>query len=379
MQKKSKKRIHWPQVLMVLGFMAIGGVCGLLIVRFMDRTVNTDTGAGTELFLFAALILAMYAGLLLQIILHEAGHLIFGLLSGYRFSSFRIFNLMLILDNGKLRCKRFSLAGTGGQCLMSPPTPDADGNFPFVLYNLGGSLMNLLTALLFLPLALCVWQQPLASTLLLMLGVIGFAFALLNGLPLRLSAVDNDGRNIFSIRENPRARRAFWIQMAVNEQIARGVALQDMPEEWFALPAEEEMQNSMTATIAVLTANRLMAQNRLTEADVLMARLLAGSNAIVGLHRWLLLCDRITCEVLEENRTEVIQRLATKDLQKFMKSMKTFPSVLRTQYILALRHERNAAKAAKLQQQFEKIAKTYPYPADLAADRALMDQAATLQ
>ena len=100
---------------------------------------------------------------------------------------------------------------------------------------------------------------------------------------------------------------------------------------------------------------------------------------MVGLHRWLLLCDRITCEALGENRTEVIQRLATKYLQKFMKSMKTFPTVLRTQYILALRHERNAAKATKLQQQFEKIAKTYPYPADLAADRALMDQAATLQ
>ena len=379
MQQKSKKRIDWSQGLMVLGFMAIGGVCGLCILRFMDMTANTDAGAGAELFLYAALILAMYAGLLLQIILHEAGHLIFGLLSGYRFSSFRILNLMLLREDGKLRCKRFSLAGTGGQCLMAPPTPDADGNFPFVLYNLGGSLMNLLTALVFLLLARCVWQQPLASTLLLILCVIGFAFALLNGLPLRLSAVDNDGRNILSIRESIDARRAFWLQLAVNEQTARGVALQDMPDAWFSLPSAEGMKNSMCATIAVFAANRLLAQNQLTEADALMARLLAGSNAIVGLHRWLLLCDRITCEALGENRTEVIQRLATKDLQKFMKSMKTFPSVLRTQYILALRHERNAAKAAKLQQQFEKIAKSYPYPADLAVDRALMDQAVTLQ
>ena len=375
MKKKDKKKINRQEWLMTLGFMGIGGCCGILMIRFMDMTVSAGTPTVVELLMLSALFLAMYAGILLQIILHEAGHLLFGLLTGYRFSSFRIANVMLLKENGKLRCKRFSLAGTGGQCLMAPPVPDAQGNFPFVLYNLGGSLINLLSAIIFFLLALLVWHKALPSTLLLMLTFIGAAFALLNGLPLRLSATDNDGRNIRSIRENPGARRAFWIQMAVNEQIARGIPLQDMPEEWFILPTEEEMQNSMTATIAVLAANRLMAQNRLNDADVLMARLLAEENAIVGLHRWMLLCDRITCEALGENRVDVIQTLLTKDLQKFMKSMKTFPSVLRTRYILALRHEQDVAKASVILQQFETMAKSYPYPADLETDRALMHAA----
>ncbi len=378
-QTSTKKKINWQQWLMMLGFMAIGACCGFLMIRYMDMTVTAETSTAEELLALGLLFLAMYAGMFLQIILHEGGHLIGGLLSGYRFSSFRIFSLMLTEENGKLRCKRFSLAGTGGQCLMCPPTPDANGNFPYVLYNLGGSLMNLCSALLFFLLALAAWQMPLASTLLLMLAVIGLAFALINGLPLRLTAADNDGRNILSIGENPATRRAFWLQLAVNEQIARGVALQDMPEEWFTLPSEEAMKNSMCATVGVFAANRLMAQNRLPEADVLMARLLAMDSGMVGIHRCLLLCDRLTCEALGENRPDVIDDLLTREQQKFMKSMKTYPTVLRTRYILALCREGDAAKAEKLQQSFEKMARTYPYPTDLITDRALMEAACCRQ
>ena len=73
---------------MTLGFMGIGGCCGILMIRFMDMTVSAGTPTVVELLMLSALFLAMYAGILLQIILHEAGHLLFGLLTGYRFSSF---------------------------------------------------------------------------------------------------------------------------------------------------------------------------------------------------------------------------------------------------------------------------------------------------
>lgn len=371
-QKKPKQKSSWQQWLMMGLFMLIGACCGLLMIRYMEMTANTASSPAKDLLIFGALFLAMYAGMLLQIILHEAGHLVFGLLTGYRFSSFRIFSLMLIKEEGKLKCKRFSLAGTGGQCLMCPPQPAADGSFPYVLYNLGGSLMNLASSLLFFLLTLAMWQRPLASTLLLMLVVIGVAFALINGLPLRLTATDNDGRNILSIGQDPAARRAFWLQLAIHEQVSRNVPITEMPEEWFALPDEAAMQNSMCATIAVFAANRLMALGERAEADALMAHLLQMDSGIIGIQRCLLICDRITCEVLGENRKEIIDAMLTRDQQKFMKSMKTYPTVLRTRYILALLHENDQAKAKKLLQQFEKTARSYPYPADIQPDRDLL-------
>ena len=38
----------------------------------------------------------------------------------------------------------------------------------------------------------------------------------------------------------------------MNEQIAKGVRLKDMPEEWFALPDEEGMQNSLIAVLIIV-------------------------------------------------------------------------------------------------------------------------------
>ena len=43
------------------------------------------------------------------IIIHELGHLIFGLLSGYKFSSFRIGNIMLVKTGGKLKFKKLTI------------------------------------------------------------------------------------------------------------------------------------------------------------------------------------------------------------------------------------------------------------------------------
>ncbi len=89
-------------------------------------------------------------------------HLIFGLLTGYRFSSFRIFNLMLVKESGRLRIRRLSIAGTGGQCLMCLPDL-VNGTMPFILYNFGGAIMNILAALIdlilcfFLPKSSAGW------------------------------------------------------------------------------------------------------------------------------------------------------------------------------------------------------------------------------
>ena len=97
-------------------------------------------------------ILILLFSIFLQVLLHEGGHLVCGLATGYRFVSFRIFNLTFIRKDGKLCIKRFSLAGTGGQCLLTPPERPLE-DIPTTLYNLGGVLANLLTAILaFLPL-----------------------------------------------------------------------------------------------------------------------------------------------------------------------------------------------------------------------------------
>lgn len=372
MQKK--KKFPWQQCVVMLLYMLVGAVCGLAMVGYMDA--SAEEAAGAEWFRFALMVLAVCVAVYVQLIVHEAGHLLFGLWTGYRFSSFRIGSLMLIKDGEKLRFKRLSLAGTGGQCLMDPPDMQ-DGRIPFVLYNFGGAFLNIFCGVLcFIGYFLC-GKTTLAAVFFLMCAVLGAVFAVTNGVPMRLGTVDNDGYNALSLGKNKAALRAFWVQMKTNEQLSKGLRLKEMPAEWFEVPQDDEMQNSMVAALGVFACNRLMDERRFAEADALMAHLLQIDTAIVGLHRNLLICDRMYCALVHENRAEALQEMYTAEQKKFMKAMKNFPTVIRTEYAIALLAEQNTAKAEALRTQFEKCAKTYPYVADIQSERELMQLAET--
>lgn len=371
-ENTKKKKIAWGQYIGIGFFMLIGAVCGVLFVQYMESAMGGDKPLHEELLTLAVLFVGMYVGMFVQIVIHEGGHLVFGLLSGYKFSSFRIFSIMFLKENGKIKLKRLSIAGTGGQCLMTPPDM-VDGKIPVVLYNLGGSIMNVIASVIFWALSLVLKGIPLLSTLLLIFAIVGIGFAITNGVPLRMGMVDNDGYNAFSLSKNPAAMRAFWLQLKINDQNARGVRLKDMPEEWFELPAEEDMKNSLVATIAVFVCNRLMDAHEFEEADKLMARLIAMESGIIGLHRNLMIADRMYLELIGESRSTVIEGLLTKEQKKFMKQMKNFLSVIRTEYAYALLYERDAAKAEKIKLQFEKAVKSYPYASDIESERELLE------
>ncbi len=370
-KKPKKKKIAWQQYTAIFFFLLFGGVCGFMMMAYAESAADGKSFAKIApvlLILFAV----MYAALFLHIVIHEAGHLVFGLMSGYKFSSFRIMSFMWIKENDKIRMKHLSIAGTGGQCLMAPPDI-VDGKMPVVLYNLGGSLMNVIAGSIFLGLYFAFGNIYILDASMLLAAVIGFLIALMNGVPMRLGAIDNDGYNAWSLRKNSEALEAFWVQMKVNEQTSKGVRLKDMPEEWFEIPTDESMKNSMIATKGVFACNRITDMLRFEEADKLMAHLLEIESGIIGIHRNLLLCDRVYIELITENRSDALEMMYTKELKNFMKSMKNFPSVIRTEYVYALLHENDAEKAKKAEERFEKCAKTYPYACDIQSERELIE------
>lgn len=359
------------RILPMLFFILIGIACGLLIVEYFG-TIQLEGRSVIGMFLLLALyLIGMYGAILLQIIIHEAGHLLFGRLTGYGFSSFRVGSFMWVKDGKAIRFRRFSLMGTGGQCLLIPPEMK-DGKCPYVLCNLGGSITNLASALLFFGLAQIAGNTGMLSALLMMLAAVGAVFALMNGIPMRFGTMDNDGYNALSLGKDKEALRSFWIQMKVSEQIASGARLKGMPDEWFAVPSENSMKNSMTAVMGVFACNRLMDQMRLEEAQQTMDKLLQMDTGIVGLHRNLMAVDQIYCELVGENRWDRLNSMLDKRQKKFMKAMKNFPSVLRTEYTYARLAEKDDAKAADIQASFEIVAGKYPYPGDIDAERELM-------
>lgn len=359
--KKGKKSAK--EILLIAARMLIGGVVGAAAMLLYVR-IRPAGGTLPELLLVLGMLLLVY---ILQVPIHEAGHLVFGLLTGYRFVSYRVFNLMWIRQEGKVRFRRMSLAGTAGQCLLGPPEWRED--LPYVLYNLGGVLFNLLFAAICW--ALSVFCPPLVSAALRFSALCGLVTALTNGIPLRMGGIDNDGKNIRSIRREASAKRAFWLQMKINERTAAGVRLQDMPEEWFSLPGDETSDNTLISYIAVQRASRLMEQHRFDEAAALQERICAQPN-VLGLIRNLLGNDRIFCELMGAGRRELLDALQDKKQAAFWRSMKRSPAVLRTRYALALLDHRDKAEAERYRAAFDKAARRYPYPVEIESERELI-------
>lgn len=366
----------WSWRILGLGLgAALGFFLGMASSAFDLSLLPANHSFGGFLLFLASFSVLLWLAMLVQIILHEAGHLVFGLITGYRFRSFQVGGIMLLRENGRLRLRVLSVAGMGGQCLMSPPPGIPPEEIPFVWYNLGGVLMNLISAVFFGVLVPFTMFVPLLSFFFLAAALIGLIFAALNGIPMRTEMLDNDGKNIATLTQSPAARRALWLQLAINDQMAHGVRLSKMSEAWFALPDESEWNNYMIVALAVFRANRLLDTHDFAGAAALIDRLFAAKTAMAGIYRLLLTCDRIFCALLLEDG-ETAGRLLTKQQRQLMKKMRLNPGVLRTEYALALLRDKDPQRAEKLLAQFNTRAVKHPYPCEIQSERELTDLAA---
>ncbi|MBQ5831341.1 MAG: hypothetical protein IIW44_06925, partial [Alistipes sp.] len=153
--KKKFNIKRWLRPLMGLGIGALIGVAfaaslfAVPVIREFLKGPMSDSGMLVfMLYWFGAMAIAVVA-VFAQIILHEAGHLVAGLLSGYRVVSFRVANLMVVRRDDGLHFGLFSIAGTGGQCLMEPreQTLAEAEQMPYALYLAGGVVANALVSL----------------------------------------------------------------------------------------------------------------------------------------------------------------------------------------------------------------------------------------
>lgn len=369
-KKPARKKLHLGGILIYILFLVLCGFGGYFGGEAIDRITGGDDKLA--MLYFGVAFLGLIIAVVVQIILHEGGHLLFGLMSRYKFVSFNVMGFICQKDeNGKIKAGRMQIAGAGGQCLMAPPAYN-DGDFPFTLYNLGGVLANLITAAIF---ALLAWLIPVLwlRILLVMQVIIGVFFACTNGLPIPVASIQNDGKNLLCIRKDKPARRAFWLQMSIAAELAKGLRLKDMPDDWFAPQPEASMDNAIVSTISVLTTNRLMDQQNFDDAEKEIRALLGRKDGILGLHRMIMSCDGAVCELLAGRPADLTEALSLRENQQLMKAMKTNPSILRTWYAVALLKEQDAAQAEKLLAAFEEASKKYPNPQEIVGERELLE------
>lgn len=372
---KKRKRTEKIQQLIsgfaIMLFMLIcGGIGGYVIGKVQKNyIIGADGQMELPEFLFAmfVILVVFYLASFLHICMHETGHLVFGLLTGYQFRSIRFGNIMLVKTESGVKFRKYDLTGTGGQCLMVPPDVPSN-SYPTALYNWGGCFANLILSLLCIFLCLFLSKFSVLTLILGAIGLIGIGFALLNGIPI--SSLSNDGYNAIVLKKDAEARKAFKIQLYINNSLAQGKGIKEMPEEWFEWE-EKVPENNFTAAMGVLRFSYLIEQKRFDEAKQLGTFLLENAMSLANVHEILIIAEMFFVEMMLGADKDIIKEQYRKEKKK-LSTLKSQPSIQRIFYAYNLLIEQDRKKANECLKVFEKIAKKYPYPSEIEEERELI-------
>ena len=373
------------QALKLVGMFLVGILLGVMvsgagIALFTDMTLAAFFGKLFRLHIaevigFPLLFICFFLiTLFLQVTLHEAGHLICGLASGYRFVSFRIFNFTWIRKDGKWVLKRFSVAGTGGQCLLAPPDRPEE-EIPVCGYNMGGVMMNILTALVALGFLLWMEDLPFMLSVFLVFGVIiGLFLGVTNGVPMKLGGIGNDAYTLRLLRHNPATKHALILQLRINALIQEGMRPKDMPEEWFKQDvATIDYKDILQATVGLMNVSRLLDREEWEDAYRLLEDVKSHSSELIGI-----LQQETDAELLftalVTGRMERAGELATDKLLRYIHLYSRVSSSKQRQlFALALYQEHDREKAETIYRSVVNLREKYLMQGEVNMDIALME------
>lgn len=365
-----KKKKNYGDIAAKIIMLLTGAVCGIFIIFTMNFFGTLVKGPAAFLLMFAEAMIIMYIASFVQTIIHESGHLIFGLITGYKFVSFRIGHFMFIKEKDRLKIKLYNVVGTAGQCLMMPP--QWNEKIPYRLYNLGGCIMNAATALFALAAYFAAGAEGFFALCMAMLAVMGLSMALTNGIPMRVGGISNDGMNAALLGKKENTLRAFWLQLYVNGLIAKGERYRNMPREWFRLPEGEELSDPICCAMGVMLYNFCFDMHEFDEAEQTINYML-NAPGLLDVEKNELLCELLFLRVLRGAPKEEIDSLLTPKLNKYIKATANYVSRRRLAYAYQLLYLKNYSTAQKCLEVFERTAATYPYSAETENEREIIE------
>ncbi|WP_139902999.1 hypothetical protein [Clostridium thermarum] len=373
-----QKRIKRILQVLVFILVCVGIVyaIGFLAGTYFKDYIKTHIASSSKLLTMVriyGLIIIFFFSFLIHIIIHETGHLIFGLLTGYSFVSFRVGSHAFIKEDGKLRYKRFSLPGTGGQCLLMPP-PQKSGTYPFVLYNLGGIIMNAMTvaAALFVVIFMNDVTYPI-DTILFLFSLGGIYSIIINGIPMKLSGIPNDAHNVLSIARDMEARNAFHTQLTVNGLLSQGNRIKDFPLEMFKLRENSDLCNPLNTGTRLFEYYWYLDNMTLEMAKECIETLTPYYSKLPQYYRQLINCERIFLELVGNCDKSFIDSLYDDSLKKYIKVSKFMLGRYRLLMAYEGFYNGDREKALEHYEAAKQIAKKYPVKGDAEMELMLMD------
>ena len=348
-----------------------------LSLFYVVRHSGGGVKAGSQLGMVASIILSvlsMAIAFLLQTLLHEGGHLVCGLLTGFRFLSFRILRWAIVKDEeGRLALKSFNIPGTIGQCLLVPPKTEDKLSIPYFWYNAGGVLFNFLTTVITFIIMVCVKTDVCIFIFLLINCFVGGILVLMNGIPKNVGGLYNDGKNIQNFYKYPELRKYFYNQLAINALLTYGKRMCEMPEDLFPPVENKDYGNTILLTAELFNISRTEDCDDIPAAYGMMKAIVCQEQQLPKILLYDIKAEYMMLALLTGNISEA-ETLFDNKLEKYMKATSDFfAAKIPPLYAWELIVRHDAQKAQSIRIRMEDNADKYLYPGEVRMATALLE------
>lgn len=300
-------------------------------------------------------------------ILHEGGHLVAGLISGYKFLFFRVWKYTLVKDNNKFKIKHFHIPGSLGQCLMAPP-PYNDGDFPYTLYNLGGFLFNIIFASFGLILFLYL-DSDFLSAFFLSFFFVGIYLGITNIYPFEF--LPNDGTNLKSLNNSDDSKKAFYNTLLLNELSVKKQVSKSELKKYVSKHLYKDFKEPIVQGIVSENISILIEENKLREALDLAHFLLRQKNVNIILRNMIDLDRMVIYLLLGYN--DKVQKLMDNPNFKKLFNQKGQGDIERLKYMYYTLYDFDENKRNNALSNFEKLSKTQLMSSNINYDKKLIE------
>lgn len=363
------KKISFGSVMFMGLSIAAGMSIGLLMPKLGDHMHETY-GMMPALITILGYIIFIIVSLIFASAVHEAGHLVMGLSTGYEFVSYRVLSMIWVREDGKLKHKKYSVPGTLGQCLMTYPLDKDLTKAPFFLYHAGGVIFNILLVAIGMIVFL-IADDHAVRIFAFTFALVSMYQALTNGIPFKSSGFPNDAYNIMMIRKDPLNNALVIKQLIQNAEMGKGVELTDLSEDMFE--GKDPLSNeSIKVAQAMNFACREMQLHRFGEAAEIMEKIYENEEAPKIL-KYESACELMFLRLIEGGGKEKVNELYTKEVDQYIKQTEKFhiqKKRLMYTYKLIADNDKNAAD-----KEFDlalKMGEGYPLKGEYSADIKLM-------
>lgn len=310
-------------------------------------------------------------------IIHESGHLVMGLLTGYEFVSFRIGSLTILKEDGKFKRRKFNIAGTGGQCLLTYKWVENPDNIPYFWYHFGGVFFNFLTVLLCMPMLLFE-RNVYVTVFFMMLAIVALVTGIMNILPIKAMGIGTDGYNLIQLKKSPVNRIALYKTLVINGLQFKGVRLENMEADILTF-SEDEKACLFGSALRVIEANLLLNQHDFKAAGERYRSIIEADNAI-ALYQNESRCELLFCMIMTGASHEEINNLLDDKLSQYIKETgKLYVMRKRLMYAYYLIVQKDEQKALEEYNLAQKMENTYPAKGEYLSEMALIGYIKTIR